>query len=204
MCFHQNPQNNEEKIANCLIKEIDTCDILLDLHSTHCKKDVEFAFIDYPSENNKELLSLIQVKNALAGWPEIYDDNNDIDNFCTEKYAYVHGKTGITVECGYHKGQNSVEVARQSILNVLAYYGVIDISEPVRNHPNLVKMSSFITKKANGRLSRNYRHLSKIKKGEVLAIYDNGEQIISDFDGVIIIPNHNADIGSEWFYLGHL
>ena len=58
---HLNPTNNEEKIANQLIKEIDDCDIMLDLHSTHCKDDKPFAFIDYPSKKNLELLSLIPV-----------------------------------------------------------------------------------------------------------------------------------------------
>ena len=53
-------------------------------------------------------------------------------------------------------------------------------------------------------MSRNYQHMSEIKKGEVLATYYNGEQIVCEFDGFIIMPNHEAKIGTEWFYLGHL
>ena len=71
VCWHENPQNNEERIANQLIKEIDSCDAMLDLHSTHCKEDEAFAFIDYPSKDNMDFLSLIPVKKALAGWPDI-------------------------------------------------------------------------------------------------------------------------------------
>lgn len=202
--FHQNPQNNEEKIANVLIAEIDNCDIVLDLHSTHCEEDEAFAFIDYPEKENVEMLSLIPVKNALVGWPEIYDENESLDNFCTEKYAHAKGKAGITVECGYHKSQKSIDVARQSILNVLVYYGVIEGELPVVNNSNLIKLNSFVLKKANGSMSRNYQHMSEIKKGEVLATYYNGEQIVCEFDGFIIMPNHEAKIGTEWFYLGHL
>ena len=74
--YHNNPKNNEEKIANKLVREIDKCDVLLDLHSTHCSEDVEFAFIDYPKDENLDLLSVLPVKKALAGWPEIYKNNS--------------------------------------------------------------------------------------------------------------------------------
>ena len=63
---HEFPQNNEEKIANELITFIEQCDVMVDLHSTHCPDDVAFAFIDYPDKKNRELLSLIPVKTALA------------------------------------------------------------------------------------------------------------------------------------------
>lgn len=203
VCFHQNPKNNEEKIANLLIKEIDNCDIMLDLHSTHCEGDVEFGFIDYPTEKNQELLSLIPVENALAGWPEIYAKNETIADCCTERYAYLHNKSGITVECGYHKSPKAIEVALESILNVLAYYKIVDLPIMKKRKQNIIKLDSFIIKKSDGKLSRNYKHLSEIKKGEVLAYYDNGEKIVAGFDGYMIIPNHNANIGDEWFYLGY-
>ncbi len=201
--FHQNPSNNEERIANCLVKEIDNCDFMLDLHSTHCEGDTEFAFIDYNTARNRELLSLVPVKNALAGWPEIYAKNGTIADCCTERYAYLNNKAGITVECGYHKSSRAVDVALNSILNVLTHYGIVDLPRSKRNEQNVINMSSFVVKTSAGKLSRNYQHLTKIKKGEVLARYDNGENIVAEADGYIIIPNHNANIGDEWFYLGY-
>ena len=99
--FHQAPQNNEEKIANELIKLIDNCDVMLDLHSTHCPQDKEFAFIDYPTEDNRRLSALVPVQTALSGWPQIYVNHPEITNFCTEEYAHQKDKMGITVECGY-------------------------------------------------------------------------------------------------------
>ena len=203
VCFHQNPSNNEERIANCLVKEIDDCDIMLDLHSTHCEGDIEFAFIDYPTAKNRELLSLIPVENALAGWPEIYAKNGTIADCCTERYAYLNNKAGITVECGYHKSPRAVEVAKVSILNILAYYNVIDMPITKKREPNIIKLDSFIVKKSAGKLMREYKHLSEIKKGEILAQYDRGDTVIAEFDGYIIIPNHEAKIGDEWFYLGY-
>ena len=203
VCFHRSPDNNEKKIANQLIKEIDDCDIMLDLHSTHCEGDVEFGFIDYPNEKNLELLSLMPIENALAGWPEIYAKNGAIADCCTERYAYLNNKAGITVECGYHKSTRAVEVALNSILNVLTHYDIVDLPVVEKRKQNIIKLDSFVIKKSDGKLCRDYKHLSKIKKGEVLARYDNGENIVAEADGYIIIPNHNANIGDEWFYLGY-
>ena len=203
VCWHENPQNNEERIANQLIKEIGSCDAMLDLHSTHCKEDEAFAFIDYPSKDNMDFLSLIPVKKALAGWPDIYQGQT-INDFCTERYANQKGKMGITVECGYHKSEEAIEVARKSILNVFRYFGIIDENDYQKYNPEVVTLCSFVIKKADGRLSSNYKHMSEVKKGEVIGIYDNGEKEISPMDGFIIMPNHDAIIGSEWFYLGRI
>lgn len=199
--YHNNPKNNEEKIANKLVREIDKCDVLLDLHSTHCSEDVEFAFIDYPKDENLDLLSVLPVKKALAGWPEIYKNNSNIDDFCTERYAFDKGKVGITIECGYHKSKKSVEVAKRAILNVLAFYGCID-DVVQKELSQIINLDRYVIKKNKGRMLRDYKHMSSVIKDEVLAVYDNGEKIKAPFDGYIIMPNHDALIGSEWFYLG--
>lgn len=200
--LHLHPNNNEEKIANALLPFIDACDIMVDLHSTHCPDDVAFAFIDYPAPNNLELLSLAPVKTALAGWPQIYANQPDITNFCTEEYAYKNKKTAITVECGYHKANDSIYIATQTILNVLSYYGVIYKAIPEQHNPQVIRLTSYITKTKEGSLSRMYQHLDKITHGEVIATYTDGEQISAPFDGYIIMPNPHAEIDSEWFYFG--
>ena len=200
--YHDRPKNNEEKIANKLIEEIDKCDVLLDLHSTHCQEDVEFAFIDYPKDKNLDLLSVLHVEKALAGWPDIYKKNSNINDFCTERYAYDKGKAGITIECGYHKSPKSIDIAKRAILNVLAFYGCIDVHVQ-KGFPKVINLDRYIIKKNEGRMLRNYRHMTPIVKGEVLAVYNNGEEIKAPFDGYIIMPNHEALTGSEWFYLGY-
>ncbi len=202
VCHHDMPQNNEEKIANVLIKAIDACDIMLDLHSTHCPQDVEFAFIDYPTPQNKELLSLIPVKTVLSGWPAIYANNPDIANFSTEEYAHTHNKCGITVECGYHKAPQAVSVATQSILNVLTHHGVIEGDLPVPLMPHLITLDSYIVKQSTGHFVRDFQHLDTVKTGETIALYDTGKTLSAPFDGYIIMPNPTADIGAEWFYFG--
>lgn len=201
---HKNPQNNEEKIANCLTLFLNACDIMLDLHSTHCPKDKPFAFIDYPNKENIELLGLIPVETALAGWPQIYRENAHIDNFSTEEFIHTHHKIGITVECGYHKASDAIQIAYQSILNVLAYYDVIETTEkPILHQPKIIYLDSFTIKKSAGQFVRDFQHLDRLSAGELIATDESGQHIYAPSDGYIIMPNPTALIGAEWFYFGH-
>lgn len=200
--FHPKPSSHEQKIANQLISHIDTADILLDLHSTHCEEDEAFAFIDYPTQENLDFLNFIPVQTALAGWPEIYKENSDIDNFSTEEYAHKKNISALTVECGYHKAKKAIQIAEKTIFNTLQHFGVIDsiISSPCDK--KIITLTSFIIKEKEGALQKNFKHLDKIAKNDIIATYNTGEKLIAPFDGVIIMPNHEASIGSEWYYLG--
>ncbi len=199
---HKNPTTHEQKIANQLIEYIDKADVLLDLHSTHCPEDEAFAFIDYPNKKNLEFLKIIPVETALAGWPEIYKHSNAIDNFSTEEYAHTKGITALTVECGYHKAEKSINIAVQTILNTLRHYHIIMGDNPVLVDKKIIQLDSYLIKEKEGVFAKNFNHLDKINKGNPLAYYTTGEILIAPFDGVIIMPNHHADIGAEWYYLG--
>lgn len=199
---HKNPQNNEEKIANALIPFIKNCDVMIDLHSTHCEEDKPFAFLDYPTPENINLLNIIPVETALTGWPEIYKNEAEISNFCTEEYAYTHHKQGITIECGYHKSPKAIETATKTILNTLNYYQIIKTKTEEPKKQTKIKLHSFVTKKEEGSFSKPYQHLDKIKKGEVIAEYKSQKKLLAPFDGYIIMPNPEAQINAEWFYIG--
>lgn len=106
------------------------------------------------------------------------------------------------MECGYHKAPHAIEVAKQTILNVMAFYGVID-SYPVQSFtPKMITLDSFITKEKEGKMLKAYQHLDPIQEGEVIARYEDGEEICSPLQGYLIMPNHEAKIGTEWFYFG--
>ena len=63
-------------------------------------------------------------------------------------------------------------------------------------------LQSYITKKRDGQLCKNYKHLDFVKKGEEIAKYNDGETLVSPSDCFILLPNLNAEIGAEWYYLG--
>ena len=202
MKYHIHPDTYEKKIANQLLSYIEKADILLDLHSTHCPEDEAFAFIDYPNEKNLDFLNIVPVQTALAGWPEIYRNNTEIDNFSTEEYAHQKGTNALTVECGYHKDLKAVEIAKKTISNTLSHYGLIEKETPLLCEKKIITLSSFVVKEKAGTLQKDFKHLDPIKKNDILATYETGEKLVSPLDGFIIMPNHQAEIGAEWYYLG--
>ena len=51
-------------------------------------------------------------------------------------------------------------------------------------------------------LALAWRHMDRLSAGDLLAQYDDGEEIRSEQAGYILIPFPDATIGAEWFYLG--
>lgn len=199
---HKNPQTCEQKLANELCPLIEQHDILLDLHSTHCQGDVPFVFCDYPTSDNLKLIEAIDVDYVLLGWPQIYSGHADITDYSTERYAHDCHKSGVTLECGYHKEPKATDVAYNAVLNVLKQYGMIDGISHISHCKTNIYLTEFIIKRKNGRLCQNYKHLDRILKGQKIAQYDDGEVLTASRDGYILLPNGSAEIGTEWYYLG--
>lgn len=202
MKMHLNPQTNEQRIANELCPLIKAHDVMLDLHSTHCEGDVPFAFCDYPNAYNQKLIAGLPVDYVLEGWPEIYAGQGDIEDFSTERCAHDYGKSGTTLECGYHKSAKAVDIAYQAIINTLAAFGMIEAKAAVEREKVHILMQSYVVKRREGKLCRAYKHLDAVKQGEEVARYDDGEILKAPGDGYILLPNLEAEIGAEWYYLG--
>lgn len=202
MVMHDSPKTYEQRLANEICPLIKACRVVLDLHSTHCVGDVPFAFCDYPDEYNKKLINALNVGYVLEGWPEIYGRQTTIQDYSTEHCAHIYGNTATTLECGYHKAPEAIELAYQAIIGTLAAFDMIGGTKPASSPKQHIQMESYIIKQKNGHLSRSYKHLDKITRGEILAVYDDGEQLCAPEDGYILLPNLHAETGTEWYYLG--
>lgn len=195
----KNPRLYEEKIANILVDYIKANDYQLDLHSMH-ENGKPFVFQDNPEE--AEFAKILNLEYVFVGWPNVYKDSEIVKDYSTQSYAHSIGKINCTVECGSHMDFKAIEVAEKCILRALGYLDIIDYSDVQYSKQTFIDMKKVYFKKFEGVLSKNYIELDKINKGDVVAIYDNGEKIIADDDYVIIFPNKNAKIGEEWFYFG--
>ncbi|MCM1322675.1 MAG: succinylglutamate desuccinylase/aspartoacylase family protein [Acetobacter sp.] len=202
MIEHKEPQTYEQRLANEICPLIKDCDVLLDLHSTHCEGDVPFAFCDYLSETTKKLIDALAVDYVLEGWPDIYAEQGEIQDFSTERCAYDYGKAGTTVECGYHKSAEAVDLAYLAIMSTLAAFQMIEIEKPLEHKKTHILLKSYVVKKREGQMCKNYKHLDLITKGEEIARYDDGEILTAPADGYILLPNLKAEIGAEWYYFG--
>lgn len=203
MKIHDNPQTYEQVLANEIVPLIMDNDVMMDLHSTHCEGDVPFAFCDYPDEKNQRLIAALPVNYVLEGWPAIYGKQSVIQDFSTEYAAHKFGNSGTTLECGYHKDKKAVDIAYCSIINVLIAFEMTEIEKFDVFLKEHVLMDCFEVKQREGKLLKNYKHLDKVQKGEALARYDDGETLYASHDGYILLPNLDAEIGTEWYYLGH-
>ena len=197
-----NPNTYEKKLANELVGLIKECDVLLDLHSTHCKGDEPFVFCDYPKENNLKLIDVIDVKYVLEGWPDIYAGQSEIEDFSTERACFEYGKSGTTLECGYHKEVGAQNVAYDAVVNALKVFGLIDGQKPQSISKTHILMKNFVIKKKEGKLLKEYKHLDRVYKDEVIARYDDGQILVAENDGYILLPNLKCEIGAEWYYFG--
>ncbi len=202
MKAHNQPVTYEQKLANEICPLIKECDVLLDLHSTHCAGDVPFAFCDYFSEKTKKLIDALAVDYVLEGWPDIYAGQGEIEDNSTEHCAHVYGKTGTTVECGYHKSAAAVELAYSAVISTLVAFEMME-AEKIEIRPKThILMKSYVVKKRAGKLLKNYKHLDKVVSGEEIARYDDGEVLTAPADGYILLPNLKAEKGAEWYYFG--
>ena len=196
------PKTYEQKIANEIVALIKKCDVMLDLHSTHCIGDEPFAFCDYPKVDNLKLIDVIDVKYVLEGWPDIYAGQSEIEDYSTERACFDLGKSGTTLECGYHKEDNAGEIAYNAVVNALKVFGMIDGEEPKKIAKTHILMKNFVVKNRSGKLLKNYKHLDRVVKGESVAMYDDGEILKFEEDGYIMLPNLVAEVGAEWYYFG--
>lgn len=199
----ENPKTYEQNLGLEIYEKIQSCDIVLDLHSTHNQGEVAFSFLDYPTKNNSIIVDALDVDYVLAGWPEVYCSQEAIADFSTEKCAHSLGKDGITLECGYHKDDEASDIAYNSIINLLKKLGMIEGSFVFRDK-KIITMTNIVIKQKNGRLVENFKHFDFISKGSIIAVYDDKTELVADKDCYIIIPNHKAEIGEEWYYIGEL
>ncbi|MBQ9235062.1 MAG: succinylglutamate desuccinylase/aspartoacylase family protein [Alphaproteobacteria bacterium] len=197
------PTTYEQHLGKELSTHIRCCDIVIDLHSSHCPQDKPFIFDDYPTAASRRLSQAQNIIYIIEGWPQIYR-NAPIADFSTGSCAQTYGKTCLTVECGYHQSLQSEQTAYYVVLNTLLCLNMLDGFPSAPLKQQRIMMDEIIVKSSSGNLTHPYHHLDKISRGEILAVYDNNTNIICPQDGFILLPNAKAAVNTEWFYLGHL
>lgn len=198
----KNPTTYEDTLAQELLSEIEKVDYVVDLHSMTAKT-VPIVFVDYITQRNIELAKATGLSDFVYGWSELYVETEQ--NADTISYTNSIGLAGITIECGQHSDPESFNVAYNSIINILSTYGLIKNS-PL--HTSHIEISAYVMQKIyfkdhnKDTLMKNYKNFDVIKYGDVIATRENGEKIISEIEGHIMLPNDSVEKGQEWFYFG--
>ncbi len=207
----------EDKIDPILCHILNDADALLDIHSYQSDGGA-FCFLGTSSPAEIAYCRALNAPLYVYGWAEAFSQNASkeqrLASIGTTDYVRANPKQGlaVTLECGNHHNPQNVEIAIEAIKNVLIHLGLMqDLREKSEQYAPksapaqiAIKMKYIYYKQKNGEMAKNWQHGQQVKLGELIAIYDDGEQIIAPTDGFIILPKTNldADIGSEWFYFG--
>lgn len=199
---YTNPQTNEQYCSSVIAPYIDTCDVLLDIHSGNAENTL-FVFQDIEDDASYDLASNLWFELVVHGRPDMYPNDGAKD---PSSYAHQQWKTAIVVECGQHNDPEATEIAYNSIKNFLHYYGFISEwwKKPQSINHIAMKKLVYMDKGKVWTFSQKRKTGDEIKKWDVIAIYDDWEKVISEIEWYIILPKHYAQPWWEWFYLAEI
>lgn len=203
----ETPSCHEDYVANELCPWLKQADVLLDLHA-YGGGDTPFVFLGPPNETEKAFALSLGPCHFCWGFQDVTRQaQDDAASIGTTEYCRMHGGYGVTLECGHKQDVSSTrDVGQKAIMNALAHLSMIrmsgDMSPRHYEKKHFVKLQKSILKKAPGSFVKNWAHLDRVSGNEVIARYESGEEIKADQDSFIVMPDSDADIDTNWFYLG--
>ena len=199
---HENPQNDEEHFATQIVPHVEWCSYLLDVHSYRAD-DIPFVFADGNTEDDFFIAAQTNCRHMVKNHSVMVKKAGNADKFKSVKgYGLSKGKTCATLECGQHESEYSPLRAYQSIINVLTALGMIEAGHEKYTNDWVYCTAQLMSyKQKPGHLVKKWGNFEAVKKGDVIARYDDGEEEVSPCDGVIYLPNDHEPIGAEWYYI---
>ncbi len=205
-------QNYEDSLDGVLCGLLDHADALLDLHSYQSQGDA-FCFLGNTSYEEIDFARALGVDTYVYGWAEAFGKADTEEQrraaIGTTDYTRMNERSGIavTLECGHHHNADAPLIGYQGILRALAHFDMIsDDPTPAYdvNTQHCIRMEQVFYQEKPGVLAQPWRHAQPVRQGEVIARYEDGEEITATQDGVIVLPKTETDhaIGAEWFYFG--
>lgn len=205
ICPHERPAVYEERLSAPLMRLIDGCEWLLDVHSFH-SEGAAFVFQDTTNPKTEAFARCLGPSYVMTGWAEMYAQPKAacVMEGDTVGYAHAHGKTGAVIECGYHENPASIDIAKKAIRNALSFLGLVVIPDSFLEHQKTIyiRCTQFVVKEKPGKLAKDWKHFEPVRAGDIIGLYDDGTKEVAPHDGVILLPKKDALIGEEWVYYG--
>ena len=205
----EKPDCYEARIGNVLCPLLEKCDVLLDLHS-YTAGGAPFVFVGAPSTKEHEFANCLGASVALTGWQTAYaasgrknEDADPQESIGTTEYAREFGAIGVTLECGQHKDNVSVEVAYRAIKNALNFLRLVPAGASAsKTATKLIEVKKVFYRGTGGTFTRPWKHLEQVKKGDIIAKDESNAPVQVPDDGYLILPHADTLAGTEWFYWG--
>ena len=213
------PRDYEDRITRQLAPLLAQHDALLDLHSFHTPGD-PFAMVGprnnagprEPFARAAEEMALARALGAqqvVEGWLEVYDraarqrgETPDDEGIGTNEYMRSQGGYAVTLECGQHEDPQAVEVAEQAVHGALALLGLAHVPAPPRFSGPAARLTDVVLREsANDTLARDWHSFDAVQMGDVIATRADGTPVAAPYDGCVLFPHPEAEVGQELFYL---
>lgn len=206
------PRYYEDHLDNVICPVLEKTDYLLDLHSYTSEGD---AFIFLGGELDEDYLGFARslgVPRYIFGWADALSNADDLEDKRqaqgTTEYARLFGAKALTLECGTHLHPRGADVGFEAICGALEHLGLAEIPAhlritdlPTDEHYN-IRMKGAQLKTKEGDFAQDWQNMSPVPKGTLIASFNDGQDLIMQESGYIVLPNKNAEIGAEWFFWG--
>ena len=213
------PQDYEDRITHQLAPLLAQHEVLLDLHSFHTPGD-PFAMVG-PRNNSgaREPLARAAEEMALAralgaqqvveGWLEVYDraaglrgELPDDEGIGTNEYMRSQGGYAVTIECGQHEDPEAIDVATRAIHGALAHLELAHVPAPPRFAGPAARLKDVVLRESPAdRLAQDWHSFDAVQAGDVIAHRADGTPVAAPYDGCVLFPHPEAEVGQELFYL---
>ncbi len=197
-CFKKGNEDNivEDKRARELMKILDKCDALLDLHSFPNSKGKTFAICE---KEAFDIVSKFDVPVISSGWGKT-------EPGATEGYMYDNGKIGIGIETGSNYDlDKSLARAKFAVDIFLKHFGCIGgemiIDKKLKKYVQVYK--AIIRKKEDFKFTKDYKNFDNLEEGKIFAT-EGSKKYIAKKGDCIVLPTPNEPIGGEICLLGRV
>ena len=225
------PREYEDHVANWLCPLLAEHEVLLDLHSFRAPgvpfvfvgpRDNAGPIEPFARAACEEALALrLGVDRVVDGWLSTYaagiarrrelaaafpDAVLDLDpayGIGTTEYMRSVGGAAVTLECGQHEDPRAPDVGYTAIVNTLAHLGLIDAADPAPTTGiEALSLCEVVDRTSDGDVFvKAWRSFDSVGAGERIGTRGDGTAVVAPFDGVVVFPNADAQVGQEWFYL---
>lgn len=213
------PLDHEDRVTRQLAPLLAAHEALLDLHSFHTP-GAPFAMVG-PRNNSgprepfaraAEEMALARATgapNVIEGWLEIYDraarargEPLDDEGIGTNEYLRSQGGYAVTLECGQHDDPAAIEVAHRALLGALRLLDMADVPAPEPFAGRATRLKDVVLRESPGdELARPWRSFDAVQAGELIAVRGNGQPVVAPYDGCVLFPFPESEVGQELFYL---
>lgn len=185
----------EDSRARELMRVLDQCDVLLDLHMSYDEADVPFAICE---DSAFDVASILDVEIISTNWTKTEPGGSD-------GYMFSHNKIGVCVECGpIAKAAEYKDFAIKIVYQFLRYFDMTNVDVKLSTTPKrVIKSSHAVYKKTeNFTLTKGLRNFDKLEPGQVIAT-EKDKKYRANADECIIFPHYGARVNEEAYIIGN-